>query len=251
MAKSPVPSTSDQTESLNVKPCPFLQLPGEIRLLIFEICRNERQLVVVDGIDRDPIFNYGNSACRKLLQVNRQIRNEARQARLPPLSLRFTGRGVFCRFLACSWSVTADTSQRYIGSRLGLLVAEGTLHSVETICLAPGTTEVGYLSLSKLKTWLPNLRRLDLDLRKESMWLYNRDPKVTQKEILVKEIKWRLGTIFGVDANSLQQGQNWALSVHASFLLPANPDENTSEWKRTGINQLRVVSLCSSALGEY
>ena len=224
-------------------PCPFLQLPQEIRLLIFQISCSDRQLMVSDGIGGISVFNYGNSACRKLLQINRQIRSEAKQVRQTPLSLQFAGRAAFCQFLASKWSVCSVTGQSYVGSSPGLLVSEKTLGAVHVLSLAPGTTEVGYLDLASLSKWLPSLERLELDLTRESMWVYSRIPNITQEEILIKEINWRLGTIFGVDASSLRQDRKWALVVYASFMLPADPEGDSSAEPFNRVTRLNVVSL--------
>ena len=222
---------------------PFLNLPREIRLLIFTFCRSDRWLMVSESAGINVLFNYGSSACRKLLQINRQVRDEAQPVRLPPFCLRFAGRAAFCQFLRSSWSTCPDTGQAYLGSKIGLLVSRNTLAAVNVIHLAPGTTEVGYLDLSSLSVWFPNLQALELDLRKESMWAYSRVPSITREEILIKEINWRLGTIFGVDANSLRRGGSWTLIVHASFMLPADPNGNEQSSDQVRVARLDLVSL--------
>lgn len=227
----------------------FLTLPREIRLLIFTICRNDRWLMVSDGCGKHVIFNYGDSACRKLLQVSRQIHHEVTQVRLPPLSLRFAGRAAFCQFLTSSWSTCPDTGRTFLGSRFGLLVSEKAFGSVKIINLAPGTTEVGYLDLSSLSTWLPNLETLELDLRRESMWAHSRVPNLTRDDILIKEIDWRLGTIFGVDAGALRQGKTWKLVVYADFMLSADPDGNSATRARGDMVRLNIVS--PNSMSEY
>ena len=202
--------------------------------------------MVSDGTGKHLVFNYGDSACRQLLQVSRQVHHEAKQVQLPPLSLRFAGRAAFCQFLTSSWSSCPDTGQAFLGCRLGLLVSRKTLGSVKTINLAPGTTEVGYLDLSSLSTWLPNLETLELDLRRESMWAHSRVPNLTRDDILIKDIDWRLGTIFGVDAGTLRRGMKWKLVVYADFMLSADPDGNLATRARGNMVRLNVVSPDSS-----
>ena len=227
----------------------FLTLPSEIRLLIFTICRNDRWLMVSDGSGKHATFNYGDSACRKLLQVSRQVHHEVSQVQLPPLVLRFAGRAAFCQFLSSRWSTYPGTGRTFLGSRLGLLVSEKALGSVKIINLAPRTTEVGYLDLSSLSTWLPNLETLELDLKRESMWAHSRVPNLTRDDILIKEIDWRLGTIFGVDAGALRQGKTWKLVVYADFMLSADPDGNSATRARGDMVRLNVVS--PNSVSEY
>lgn len=212
----------DQNDVEEFGRSPFLELPKEIRLLIYSLCRTDRWLVATDNVHNEPYFGYGHSGCRKLQQINHQIRDEAFLIQPPDLSLQFAGRASFCQFLSGDWLSCPVTDQRYRGCRLGLKVSETAFRNVKVTKLAPGTVEVGYISLSNLSKWLPNLKRLELDLSREAMWAYHQDPNFPLEEVLIRDINWRLGTIFGVDASSLRQGREWTLVVHASFMLPAN-----------------------------
>jgi hypothetical protein len=205
--------------------CPFLLLPREIRLLVYDFCRVERTLIVTGTASKEPRFDYVEPSYQKLLQINRQIRAEGRLERRRPLCLEFAGRNVFCQFLVLGWSTCPETSWMYMGSDQGLRVSRRALRCVTTIKIAPGTTEVGYLNLEALATRLPNLSKLELDLRDELMWLYSRIPNITRDEILVKEINWRLGTMFGVDVSTLRWYGCWKIVVHAQFMRPADPED--------------------------
>jgi hypothetical protein len=113
-----------------------------------------------------------------------------------------------------------------MGSDQGLRVSRRTLRCVTTIKIAPGTTEVGYVDPHAMASRLPNLNKLELDLRDELMWLYSRIPNITRNEILVKEIDGRLGTMFGVDVSSLRRWWGWwKIVVHAQFMRPADPED--------------------------
>jgi hypothetical protein len=230
---------------------PFLRLPREVRLLIFALCLSDRSLVVCKaavpkGVDDHPLISCGMTEFRGLFGITHQLREEVRRVRLPPFSLHFATRKAFCQFLACGWSVSPDTGERYVGSRPGLLVSQKTLQKIKVMRLAPGTTEVGYLNLSQLERCLPMLERLELDLRRESMWAYSRIPNITQQEVLVKEINWRLGTIFGIDASSLRKVQSWTLVVYASFMLPADPEGRIPFGSAEKATRLSVVRLFSN-----
>ena len=113
---------------------------------------------------------------------------------------------------------------------------------MKIINLAPRTTEVGYLNLSALSTRLPSLEILEIDLRRESMWAYSRVPSMTQEDILTRELDWRLGTIFGVDAATLRQDRMWKLVVYAEFMLPADPDGNSATRAQRNMVRLNIVS---------
>jgi hypothetical protein len=234
---------SAREDCVSITISPFLQLPQEIRSLVFSFCRDTRWLIVSNCANSQLSFDYGVSGYRKLLHINRQIREEVKHVRLPPFSLHFSGRDPCCRFFGSEWSTCPETGQRYLGTRPGLLVGESSLRKIEAIRLAPGTTEVGYMDLSKLSAWLPSLRRFELDLRSESMWAYSRVPNVTRRDILVQEINWRLGTMFGVDMGALRQGQSWKLVVFANVMLPADPYVVSSPRGLESVTRLSVVSL--------
>jgi hypothetical protein len=221
----------------------FLELPQEIRLLIYVFCQTERWLVAAENVESELCFGYGGSGCRKLQQINHQIRNELATIERSAPSLHFAQRGSLCRFLNGNWLSCPDSGRRYRGCGAGLKVSEAALQSIESVKLAPGTAEVGYLSLSNITKWLPNLKTLELDLSHEAMWAYHQDPSYPLRDVLIRDLNWRLGTIFGVDASSLRQYGDWKLVVHATFMLPANFKGDSSFADIAGNGRLKVVSF--------
>jgi hypothetical protein len=220
----------------------FLKLPQEIRLLIYALCQTDRWLLATENAHNELLFGYGNSGCRKLQQINHQIRNELATTQRPGLSLHFARRVSFCKFLNGNWLSCSDSGRRYRGGGPGLKVSEAAIRKIEAVKLAPGTAEVGYLNLSNLTKWLPKLKTIELDLSHEAMWAYHQDSSFPLRDVLIRDLNWRLGTIFGVDASSLRQYGDWTLVVHATFMLPANFKGCLSVAEIDGNGRLKVVS---------